>query len=84
MPNYSAGISVNAKTYTAPSNGWLRFSGYDYDDNGWYANINDVGIIYAWDHASGPNWQDFLLPVHKGDVARAYSNSILAFYPCRG
>lgn len=84
MPNYSAGISVNAKTYTAPSDGWLRFSGYDYDDNGWYANINGVGIIYAWDHASGPNWQDFLLPVHKGDVARAYSNSILAFYPCRG
>lgn len=84
MPNYSAGISVNAKTYTAPSDGWLRFSGYDYDDNGWYANINGVGIIYAWDHASGPNWQDFLLPVHRGDVARAYSNSILAFYPCRG
>lgn len=84
MPNYSAGISVNAKTYTAPSDGWLRFSGYDYDDNGWYANINGVGIIYAWDHASGSNWQDFLLPVHKGDVARAYSNSILAFYPCRG
>lgn len=84
MPNYSAGISVNAKTYTAPSDGWLRFSGHDYDDNGWYANINGVGIIYAWDHASGANWQDFLLPVHGGDVARAYSNSILAFYPCRG
>ena len=84
MPNYSAAISVNAKSYTAPSNGWVRCNGYDYNDNGWYASVNGVGVIYAWDHASGPNWQDFLLPVYKGDKVTTGSNSILAFYPCRG
>ena len=84
MPNYSAAVTLNVQTYTAPSNGWVRCNGVDYDDNGWYAHVNNVGVIYAWDHASGPNWQDFILPVYKGDVVTTGNNRVIAFYPCRG
>lgn len=85
MPRYTSAVSVNSAYYTAPSNGWVRCGLFDPDPSGNAISINDVVVIWVTDDASGPNWQDCLLPVYKGDVVRGLNSSTIKnFYPCRG
>ncbi len=84
IPDYSAGVAVNATTFTAPAAGIFTLSTLHVDMAGENLSINGIQIFsvaisgkYAGGSTSPTSWE-----VHKGDVATSNQN-ILNFYPFR-
>lgn len=83
LPNYAAGIAVNALTYTAPDDGILTLS-TAHADGGWNGlTINGIEIFlvamngsYASGYESPTSWI-----VQKGDYVVSKMYNILNFYP---
>ena len=88
MPDYSAGITVSAIPYTAPSDGYFTFMCVDVGTTLVSVYVNGVAIFYFIDAASGANGQSGNIQVQKNDVITssasigAFDNVV--FYPCKG
>lgn len=84
IPDYSAGVAVNATTFTAPAAGIFTLATVHVDLAGENLSINGIQIFnismsgkYAGGNTSPTSWV-----VRKGDVATSNQN-ILNFYPFR-
>lgn len=80
MPDYSAGISISAFPYTAPSDGFIKFAVSGSSYGGIYVNNNIEFQI-----AGGTYGESGLIPVAKNEVITSYGNDNGRwFYPCIG
>ena len=84
IPDYSAGVAVNATKFTAPAAGIFTLATVHVDLAGENLSINGIQIFnigmsgkYAGGNTSPTSWV-----VRKGDVATSNQN-ILNFYPFR-
>lgn len=85
MPDYSAGIAVNATSYTAPTDGIVLINCVHVDNNNNNASINGVQVYnfgMSGKYAGGA-MTPFETPVSAGDVITSNRN-ILNFYPLKG
>lgn len=85
MPDFSAGISVNATSYTAPKAGIVLINCVHVDNNSNNVSINGVQIYnfsMSGSYANGA-MTPFETPVSAGDVITSNRN-ILKFYPYKG
>ena len=85
MPDYSAGIDINAKTYTAPKAGIVLINCQHADHATNQVTINGVqlySVSMTGSYANG-TLPPFEIPVSAGDVITSNQN-ILKFYPYKG
>ena len=85
MPDYSAGITINATSYTAPKDGIVLINCQHADHATNQLTINGVqlySVSMTGSYAAG-TLPPFEIPVSAGDVIKSNQN-ILRFFPYKG